>query len=74
MKNICDKKQSTTLLEAVKMVIARRATDHREPAIATEREVAALRGRPTTEEEIAEAAELAVGETFYERYYVLRYA
>ena len=56
------------------MVIARRATDHREPAIATEREVAALRGRPTTEEEIAEAAELAVGETFYERYYVLRYA
>lgn len=56
------------------MVIARRAADHREPAIATEREVAALRGRPTTEEEIAEAAELAVGETFYERYYVLRYA
>ena len=61
-----------TLTDAVKIVVARKRLEHRHPAIATEREVYALRGVTTTVEEIEGAKEvLQCGRTFYENYYKL---
>lgn len=61
-----------TLIKAVRLIVARKIVEHRHPAIATEREVHALRGIPTTAEEIEKAKEvLHCGQTFYENYYEL---
>ena len=62
-----------SLIKAVRQIVARKVAEHRHPAIATEREVHALRGVATTPEEVAQAANaLAVGQTFYENYYTMR--
>lgn len=59
-----------TLIKAVRLVVARKIVEHRHPAIATEREVYALRGVTTTVEEIEGAKDvLQCGRTFYENYY-----
>lgn len=55
------------------MIIARKVMERRAPVLATEREVAAIRGRTTTEAEVQQAAQhIEVGHTFYERYYTLK--
>lgn len=62
-----------SLIKAVRLIVARKIVEHRHPAIATEREVYALRGVTTTPEEVAQAADaLTVGKTFYENYYTMR--
>lgn len=64
--------QRMTLIKAVRLIVARKIVEHRHPAIATEREVYALRAVTTTVEEIEGAKEvLQCGRTFYENYYKL---
>ena len=66
------RKTSTTLLKAVRLIVARKVIARRHPLIATEREVRELRGVSTTPEEINDAAAvLRCGKTFYENYYEL---
>lgn len=61
-----------SLIKAVRLIVARKIVEHRHPAIATEREVYALRGVTTTAEEIEGAKEiLQCGRIFYENYYKL---
>lgn len=61
-----------SLIKAVRLIVARKIVEHRHPAIATEREVHALRGVTTTVEEIEGAKDvLQCGRTFYENYYKL---
>lgn len=61
-----------SLIKAVRLIVARKVAKHRHPAIATEREVHALRGVATTPEEVAAASDtLTSGSTFYENYYKL---
>lgn len=65
-------KVKMSLVKAVRLVVARKIVGKIHPRIATEREVAAIRGRATTVEEIESAKDvLRCGQTFYENYYEL---
>lgn len=62
-----------SLIKAVRLIVARKVLEKRHPAIATEREVHALRGVATTAEDIAQAADtITTRQTFYENYYTIK--
>lgn len=61
-----------TLIRAVRLIVARKVVERIRPLVATEREVATLRGVATTAEEVEGAkGVLECGQTFYEPYYRL---